>query len=296
MQNWDDLRYFLAVARTGSFLAASESLFVNSSTVGRRIDQLEDRLTCSLFDRQRYGMTLTPDGRRLLAYAEKMESASLELEYSIKGADDSLNGSVRISVSDGLGSFWLTPNLAHFQKQYPQIALEIISQNQFVDLAKREADIAIRLKEPTEPFLKRRLVGTIKFHVFASPSYIDQYGMVKDWTALSGHKVIDYTGYHESKALRLWQETVKNHDKIVFKTNSAMSFITALRSGMGIGLLPRFYQHTVSDLIMLDLPCDVFSMPIYVVSHEDFGQTARIKAVKTYIESLFERDKKVWFS
>ncbi len=296
MQNWDDLRYFLAVARSGSFSAAAESLSVNGSTVGRRIDQLEEDLKCKLFDRYRYGMNLTPQGRTLLDHVQQMEKSASNLEQTLKGADDALNGQVRISVTDGLGSFWLTPNLADFQKSYPQISLEMASESHFVNLANREADIAIRLSKPDDPALITRKVGIVPFHVFAAPSYIDRFGEPQNWADLKGHKLVDYFGYKESKALSLWQETVKHHDQVVFQTNSAMSFVSALRAGMGMGMLPRFYRHAVSDLIELDLRADLFEMPIYLVTHEETSQTARIQAVKDYIGALFDRDRRAWFS
>ncbi|MDV7339868.1 LysR family transcriptional regulator [Terasakiella sp. A23] len=296
MQNWDDLRYFLSVARNGSFSSAAESLFVNGSTVGRRIDQLERDLKCKLFDRQRHGMTLTPDGRRLLDHVQQMEKSADQLEQTLAGSDEALNGRVKISVTDGIGSFWLTPNLADFQKAYPQIGLDVMSEGQFADLSAREADIAIRLKEPTQNDLIVRKVGMVKFLVFASPGYVDKFGTPADWADLEGHKIVDYLGYQESRALSLWQETVKNHDQVAFQTNSAMSFISALRAGMGIGMLPRFYSHTVTDLMILDLPCDLFEMPIYLVTHEQTSQTARIQAVKDYIGGLFDRDRRAWFS
>ncbi|NVK18682.1 MAG: LysR family transcriptional regulator [Methylocystaceae bacterium] len=296
MQNWDDLRYFLSVARNGSFIAAAESLSVNGSTVGRRIDQLEDTLKCKLFDRHRHGMNLTPDGRRLLDHVQLMESSADQVQQIVSGADDALNGVVRLSVTDGLGSFWLTPRLAGFQKAYPQISLDVECEGGFADLSAREADIAIRLSEPTQGDLKIRKMGVVKFHVFASPAYVDQYGEPSNWADLAGHKIVDYRGYQESKILSLWQETVKNHDQITFQTNSAMSFVSALRAGMGIGMLPRFYSHTVTDLVILDLPCDLFEMPIYLVTHEQTSQTARIQAVKDYIAGLFDRDRRTWFS
>lgn len=296
MQNWDDLRYFLSVARNGSFIAAAESLSVNGSTVGRRIDHLEQTLKCKLFDRHRHGMSLTPDGRRLLDHVQLMERSADQVQQIISGADEALNGVVRLSVTDGLGSFWLTPRLAGFQKSYPQIALDVRCEGGFADLSTREADIAIRLSEPTQADLKVRKMGVVKFHVFASPAYVDQYGQPSSWADLSGHKIVDYLGYQESKILSLWQETVKNHDQITFQTNSAMSFVSALRAGMGIGMLPRFYSHTVTDLVILDLPCDLFEMPIYLVTHEQTSQTARIQAVKDYIAGLFDRDRRTWFS
>ncbi len=296
MQNWDDLRFFLSVARSGSFAAASERLSVNGSTVGRRIDQLEENLKCKLFDRHRYGMNLTPQGRALLNHAVKMEESTLAMEQVVKGSDEALDGRVKISVTDGVGSFWLTPNLIHFQKQFPKIAIDVVNENHFVDLANREADIAIRLREPTENGLKIQKVGVIRFHVFASPKYIDDYGVPLSWADLAGHRLVDYLGYQESKALSLWQETVKNHHLVVLKTNSAMGYVNALRSGMGLGMLPRFYLHALSDLINLDLPCDLFEMPIYLTTHEETAGTARIQAVKNFLADLFERDRRAWFS
>jgi len=296
MQNWNDLRYFLSVARNGSFSAAAESLSVNGSTVGRRIDQLEENLKCKLFDRQRYGMVLTPEGRKLLDHVEQMENSALNLESQIQGADDALNGRVRISMTDGLASYWLTPNLVDFQKAYPQIALDVMSESRFVDLSAREADIAIRMTEPVELGLVARKVGVVKFHVFAAPNYLDRFEVPGSWADLEGHKLVDYTGYHSSKALSLWQETVKNHEQVVFQTNSAVGFVNALRSGMGLGMLPSFYRHAVSDLVILDLPTDLFEMPIYLMTHEETNQTARIQAVKDHLNNLFDRDRRAWFS
>ena len=167
MQNWDDFRYFLSVARSGSLSLAAESLSVNASTVGRRIDHLEQSMACTLFERQRYGMSLTPQGRRLLDHVQQMEFSVQALEENIAGGDDVLKGRVRLSLTDELASFWLIPNLAPFQKFYPQISLDVMSESYKVDLAGGEADIAIRLREPKEPGLLVRKMGVIKFHVFA---------------------------------------------------------------------------------------------------------------------------------
>lgn len=296
MQNWDDLRIFISVVRHNSFSAAAESLSINGSTVGRRIDQLESELKCKLFDRQRSGMVLTPDGRRLLDHVHQMEKSVQNLESSVAGADDELNGCVKISMTDGLASFWLTPNLIDFQKSYPQISLEVISENRFCNLSAREADIAIRMSEPTELGLVTRKVGVVKFDIFAAPSYLDRFGFPKDWADLEGHKLVDYLGYKESKALSLWQETVKHHDNIAFQSNSAMGFVSGLRAGLGLGMLPRFYRHAVTDLVVLGLDTELFEMPIYLTTHEETHQTARIQSVKNYIGSLFDRDQKSWFS
>lgn len=296
MQNWDDLRYFLSVARNGSFIAAAESLSVNGSTVGRRIDQLEDTLKCKLFERQRYGMTLTAEGRRLLDNVQQMDYAASDVENVIKESDRNIESRVRISLSDDLGSFWLTPNLINFQKDHPGIMLDIVTENSFANLAQGEADIAIRLKEPIEKGLKVRKVGVMRFHVFAAPSYVSLYGLPTDWSDLQGHKLIDYLGYGESRALSLWQEKVKHHDRVVLQTNSVQNFVSALRSGLGLGLLPRFYLHKVSGLIVLDLPTDLFETPIYLVTRDNMEQTDQIQTVNNYIDQLFERDRKVWFS
>lgn len=296
MQNWDDLRYFISVVRHNSFSAAAESLSVNGSTVGRRIDQLELDLKCKLFDRQRTGMILTPDGRRLLDHVHQMEKSVQSLESSLHGTDDELKGRVKISVTDGLASFWLTPCLLEFQSSYPQIFLDVMSENHFCNLHNRDADIAIRLSQPSKSGLVGRKVGVVKFHIFAAPRYLERYGAPKDWADLEGHKLVDYVGYQESRALSLWQETVKHHDNVVFQSNSAMSFVSALRGGLGLGMLPQFYRHAVTDLVILDLETDLFEMPIYLLSHEISEKTAKIQAVKQYIEGLFDRDRRAWFS
>lgn len=296
MHNWDDFRIFLAVVRHNTFSLAADALKINPSTVGRRIDHLEERLNSKLFDRSRKGMTLTAAGRQLAGQVGELEQAVLCLEDSISATDQDASGLVKISATDGIASFWLTPNLVQIQSKFPNISIELLSETKEVDLLSRAAHIAVRLTESQSPEILQQRVGTVKFEVFASPKYVEKFGVPKDWGDLQGHRIVDYTGYGTSKALGLWQRTIENQGKIVLTVNSAFGYVQALRSGAGLGMLPKFYEHAVSDLTPLDLDTDLFEMPVYLISHANTKHLARVDLIKQQISQLFARDRRAWFS
>src|SRR6185437_13751619 len=147
---WDDLRLLLAAARFGRFTLAAKNLKVAETTVGRRLRALEGRLGAKLFDRQIDGVKLTPAGRSALEDIEAMEEAAARIERALSGIDQRLSGTVRVTTTEGLASYWLTPRLGEFNARYPEIRIEIITANDVLDLGAREADIAIRYARPLQ--------------------------------------------------------------------------------------------------------------------------------------------------
>ena len=144
LRDWQDIQFFLAVARTGSFSKAARSLRTNQSTVGRRIQRLENSLGAKLFDRYSHGMRLTPAGEIMFAEAADMESSAAHIERHISGLDDELTGVVKISSTEGLATYWLAPRMVAFQREHPAILIDTVCKDRVVDLGMREADIAIR--------------------------------------------------------------------------------------------------------------------------------------------------------
>ena len=175
--DWDDVRFFLAVAKTGSFSAAATQLNTKQTTVGRRIQALERRLGAKLFDRHRHGMEVTPAARGVLVQAESMLSNATSIERHLAGLDREMAGVVRIACTEGIAAHWLVPRLDQLRRSHPDIVVQVIAGDQVLDLATRQADLAIRFFRPTSNQLVAARVGQFNMSIFAAPSYIEQYGM-----------------------------------------------------------------------------------------------------------------------
>src|SRR5262249_52903305 len=170
--HWDDLRTFLAVHRKGSYAAASRLLGVDPTTVGRRIDALEEALGGPLFQRSRNGLSLTDEAARLLVHAERIEAEVLASEREFQGSSKALEGTIRVTAGDGLLAALLVPALGELLSRNPGLRVELLGDARHFDLAKREADVGLRLRRPTEPALVRRLLGPVPFRLFASAPYL----------------------------------------------------------------------------------------------------------------------------
>ena len=175
--DWDDVRFFLAVAKTGSFSAAATQLNTKQTTVGRRIQALERRLGAKLFDRHRHGMEVTPAARGVLVQAESMMSNATSIERHLAGLDREMAGIVRIAATEGIAANWLVARLGQLRRTHPDIVVQVIASDQVLDLATRQADLAIRFFRPTSNQLVAARVGQVNFSIFAAPSYIERYGL-----------------------------------------------------------------------------------------------------------------------
>ena len=180
MIDWNDLRYFLAIARGGTLSRASRLLGINATTVGRRLAALEEQVQARLFDRTPDGYVLTPSGRDLLPRAERMESEAIALDRDVIGADQRASGSVRLTATEMLATRFIMPHLPRFHALHPEITLELECTTRFVSLARREADIALRLSRPREDNVVGRRLASVPLSLYAAPRYLDERGTPRD--------------------------------------------------------------------------------------------------------------------
>ncbi len=291
--DWDDLRFFLAVGRTGSFTRAAALLRTTQTTIGRRLHAMEERTGAKLFDRRFDGMYLTPAGQEILSHVESIDQLTAQVERLLAGVDQDQEGVVKVAATEGIGSFWLTPRLIDFQHRHPKVVVEVLTGNEVLDLAARQADIAIRLARPTDPKLVGINVGLMRFGLYCSPQYIAQHGHPRSLEEVSReHRVIDHSQY---LTLPLWRDFLERGPAVVFRTNSSVAFMHAVGDGRGIGLLPLFARYTAPNLIRLDVPVDC-DLPIWLISHSETNRNARTRAMWDYIKDLFRRDRTDWFS
>jgi DNA-binding transcriptional LysR family regulator len=293
--DWDDLRFFLAVAQTGSFTAAARLLGTNQTTVGRRMQAFEMRLGAKLFDRYSKGMSVTPVGRSILDLATQIEGIATRIDRRFAGADFELAGTVRIACTEGLGAYWLTPRMVGFQRAHPNLTIDIFTGNELADLSRREADVSIRLSQPTDPRLVAWKAGRMRFSLFAARSYTDVYGIPETLEDLSRHRLVDHDGHNLVKILEPWNRIVRQHKYAIFRTNSTQAQCEAVRCGVGISLSPSYTPRFITDLV--ELPVDPgCSTDIWLVTHEETNQSARVQRVLQHIRENFERDRREWFS
>ena len=188
--DWDKLKVFHAAAEAGSFTHAGEQLGLSQSAVSRQVSALEQELTVSLFHRHARGLILTEQGELLYRTAHdvfmKLEAARAKLTDSRERP----NGDLRVTTTPGIGIHWLTPRLGEFIELYPDIRLTLLTTEEELDLAMREADVAIRLRQPTQPDLIQRKLFAVHFHVYASPEYLKRFGTPRTFDDLDNHRVL----------------------------------------------------------------------------------------------------------
>ena len=292
--DWDDVRFFLAVAKTGSFSAAATQLNTKQTTVGRRIQALERRLGAKLFDRHRHGMEVTPAARGVLMQAESMMSNATSIERHLAGLDREMAGIVRVAATEGLAANWLVPRLSELRRIHADIVVQVIVGDQVLDLATRQADLAIRYFRPTSNQLVAARVGQFNMSIFAAPSYVEQYGMPQRLEDLSEHHIVDHTTLHSLSVMKAWSEVVERSTSIVLRTNSSYAALEAVKVGYGLSVFPD-YVMKASNILRAPIELNI-SRDVWLVSHEETNKGIRIRTVIDYVRERFRQDEREWFS
>lgn len=293
LRDWSSLQFVLAVAQTGSFHHAAEKMGAHATTVSRRVQELERELNSKLFVRRAHGMTLTPAGRALVCKAAEMEAVVAAVTNNIVGLDGQLAGVVRLYVSEGVGTHWVTPILGDFHRQFPEIALDVVTGARSGDLLTEETDISITIVKPEDPRLVALRLGAIGFSLFASREYLRRYSVPETVDDLGRHKLIYQAIHHTDPLFNWWRGVVDANGGAVFRTNSANFAVAATQAGFGIALGPAFYRQAAFDLIRLeiDLP---FKADLWVVTHEETNRSARVRAVGDFLKERFAQDRLWW--
>lgn len=295
IQNWDDVRFFLAVARTGSFLRAAALLNTNQSTVSRRIHDLELQLGARLFDRCNRGARLTPTGRIIQQTADAMEGAILDIERGVAGVDTEMRGTVTITTTEGVGSYWLGPRMLDFQRQNPGLTICIDTSSAVRDLATRQADIAIRFGRPDIPSYRVRQVARLQMMPFASRHYLREFGKPATLRDLKDHFFVEYDPPFEGPKWAKWYDLVADCKGVVFRSNSSHAVGLAVNAGYGVGLLPIYAPHIHANLE--ELPFDIGpKLELWIATHEETGRSRRVRATVEHIYKLFQVDRYRYFS
>ena len=285
MADWSDLRFLLEVARGGTLAAASRKLGVDDTTVGRRLSALERDLGAKLFARTPDGLSLTAAGEAMRAAALDMEQAVLRGEQRALGADRKLSGLVRVATTEMLGEVVILPAVRALHERHPRIRVELLTGSGQLDIARREADVALRYVRPERGDLVARRAGVVAFAPYASKKYLAARGRPRRGSGFSGHDlVIHNASTRQWRSGQLGGEPVGDA-RVVLRTNSTHMILDAVRMGLGIGPLPCFLAE--GDRTLERVPSGTPADPddLWLVVHADVQRTTRVRAVIEAIEA-----------
>lgn len=289
--NWNDLRTFLAVARTGRLTAAAARIGADHTTVGRRIGALEAQLGAQLFDRTPAGYVLTGAGERLIPAAESMESLALRAAADLGQTDQALTGTVRIGAPEGFGSYVIAPLLAALGERHPGLEIQLIAMPGLVNLTKREADIAVTLSPPREGRLVSRRLTDYRLGLYAAPAYLDARPPIRTRADMRGQRFI---GYIEDLLYAPELDYMDAPDveiTVQLQSSNLIAQLQAAKAGAGLCVLPDFIAAREPGLVRV-LPDAVrLSRSLWLVTHADLKRLARIRAVTSLIVEAVRADR-----
>ena len=288
--NWDDVRIFLAVARSGQFLGAARRLELNHATVSRRITALEEALRTKLFRRLTTGSELTPAGERFLEIAERMEADMIAARSTLAGEGDDVSGTVRIGAPDGFGVAFLARHLGELTALHRELTIQLVPVPRSFSLSRREADIAITVERPTEGRLVAGKLVDYTLGLFASRAYAEAHGLPASVADLSRHTLVGYVPDlivsppldYDAEFSPDWHST--------FAISSALGQAEAVRAGAGIGVPHTFIARTMPELVPLDIVTPI-RRAYWLVYHESVRPLRRVQAVSAFIAGLVEKER-----
>lgn len=276
LMNWDNLRIFLAIARTGQLLAAAKTLHLNHATVARRLDRLEEDLNTKLFERRTTGSVLTPAGERLLARAERIESELLQADAGTPS--QAVSGTVRVGAPDGFGTFHLAPSLARLSNAHPGLTIQLVPLPRTFSLSRREADIIVTIERPKMGRAIVRKLTDYSLSIYAAKSYLKRHGHIQSTDDLAGQLFITYVeDIAYSRALDYTAELARLMPRH-YECGSVVAQMEAVRAGEGIGILHDYAAAQYPQLVRI-LPAMRFIRTYWLMSHPDTHDTARVSAV-----------------
>jgi DNA-binding transcriptional LysR family regulator len=290
MLSWDDFRYVKAIADTRSLGGAAQELSVNHSTVFRRLAQIEKGLGSRLFERSRGGYALTPCGEEMVRLAERMGEDIVSFERQVTGHDLRPSGELRVTTNDTALIYLMTDVFAGFRRAYPEISLDVVVANQALNLSKRDADVAIRATDrPPETLIGRRL-ASIAWAVFAAADKARE-----NFDPVSDGRAADWIGFGDNLANLKAAKWLKEHaapGRIVYRINTVLGLAEATAAGMGYGLLPCFIAGSLPGLTRLTPPIADVVDGLWLLTHADLRQTARVRAFMDFAASEIAKRRK----
>ncbi len=296
LPDWEGARLFLEVVRRGSFRAAADNLGSSVNALRRRISEFEQTLGVVLMTRHVDGVRLTTEGEQVHAAAARMESASFDLVRARDRVDSSLEGEVRLALTEGLGTFWVAPKLVDFQRANPRLLLDVNCAMRSADVLRLEADIAVQLTRPSAKNLKIVKLGRLHLLPFVAKSYVETYGAPKNLIELINHRIVV-----QSDEQPLWQDLYERlfpglppKAVVTLRTNASSAHLWSIAQGAGIGMLPTYIHAMGAGVVPLDIGIHV-PLDIWLTYHVDAAKIPRVRRLIDWLAESFSPRKYPWF-
>lgn len=292
--DWDRVRIFFIAAEAGSLTRAGVTLGLSQSAVSRQVSALEAELDVPLFHRHARGLVLTEQGELLYRTARELVTKLEQTRASLSDSREKPDGELKVTANVALGGIWLTPRLSEFLDLYPDIRLQLILTDDELDLAMREADIALRLRAPQQADLIRRRLFAVHFHVYASPEYLKRHGAPRTVADLDNQRLVAFGGDIPSYLADINWHLTAGRDKNEARTptlvvNSLSALLNATVSGAGIAVLPDYTVDQSSTLVRLLQGETMPHLDCFLVYPETLKQVARVQVFRDFLVSKAQR-------
>ena len=284
--DWDKLRIFHAVADAGSLTHAGDTLHLSQSAVSRQVRALEESLNTTLFHRHARGLILTEQGELLFDATSSMMKRLDAATARIKDSEEEVFGELRVTTTTGFGSLWLAPRLPALYAKYPDLKIELMLEERVLDLPMREADVAIRMKEPSQADLIRKRLMSVRMRLYASPDYLAVNGALDQIEDISKHRLIcqNPNSAQVGAGATLVQHLMSYDIRSTLTVNNYFGVLQAVLSGLGIGVLPDYLTNDFPNLVRVLPEVESGEVPVFLAYPEELRQSKRISAFRDFVQ------------
>lgn len=284
--DWDKLRIFHAVADAGSLTHAGDTLHLSQSAVSRQIRALEESLNTTLFHRHARGLILTEQGELLFDATKSMTKRLDAASARIRDSEEEVFGELRVTTTTGFGTLWLAPRLPKLYEKYPDLNIDLMLEERVLDLPMREADVAIRMKEPSQADLIRKRLMSVHMRLYATPDYIDRRGMPLGNDDLSEHRLIcqNISSAQVGAGANLVKTLLSADIPSVLYVNNYFGVLQAVLHNLGIGVLPDYVVQDFPNLVRVLPEVDSGEIPVFLAYPEELRQSKRIAAFRDFVQ------------
>jgi DNA-binding transcriptional LysR family regulator len=283
--DWDKLRIFHSVADAGSLTHAGETLHLSQSAVSRQVRSLEESLNVTLFHRHARGLILTEQGELLFDATRSMTKRLDAAAARIRDSEEEVFGELRVTTTIGFGSLWLAPRLSTLYNEFPELNIDLMLEERVLDLPMREADVAIRMKEPSQADLVRKRLMTVQMRLYGSAEYIETHEMPQQIEDLRNHRLICQNTNSEqvSAGAMLVRELLTYDLPNLLTVNNYFGCLQAVHHGLGIGILPDYVAIDDPNLVRVLPEVESNDVPVFLAYPEELRQSKRIAAFRDFV-------------
>ena len=284
--DWDKLRIFHAVADAGSLTHAGDTLHLSQSAVSRQIRALEEALNATLFHRHARGLILTEQGELLFDATKSMNKRLEAASARIRDSEEEVFGELRVTTTIGFGTLWLAPRLPQLYKQYPDLKIDLMLEERVLDLPMREADVAIRMKEPSQADLIRKRLMSVRMRLYATPEYLEKSGGIESLTDISRHRLIcqSLSSAQVAAGATLVQHLLSYDVPSLFTVNNYFGVLQGVLNGLGVGVLPDYVTEDFPNLVRVLPELESGEVPVFLAYPEELRQSKRIAAFRDFVQ------------